>query len=68
VERLSLPLALARQRTPAQRTHDAEVHARVLTTLRRGERLAVDVAADEATCSAGPGLPKPPDLACILGS
>lgn len=68
VERLSLPLALARQRTSAQRTHDAEVHARVLTTLRRGERLAVDVAADEATCSAGPGLPKPPDLACILGS
>lgn len=45
VERLALPLALARQRSDAQRAHDAAVHARVVASLQRGERLAPDVAA-----------------------
>lgn len=44
VERLAMPLASARKRTPEQQAHAARVCARVLTHLRAGEEVPVGVA------------------------
>jgi deoxyribodipyrimidine photolyase-related protein len=48
VDRLAMPLAASRKRTPEQREHASRVRARVLEALRRGAAIPADVAREGA--------------------